>query len=106
MAMLMKHSGTRTSAAGAVFARPLLKWSEEQAGPKGASVKAQKQPLLALTHCKDIRAVAARQPWLLAAPFLAPPAQQQALSDAGAEGQAEDEEQGKVCSRDLLPGIK
>lgn len=65
----MKHIGTRTSAAGAEFAGPLLKQSKEEAGLKGASVKADKQSLLVLTHCKEIRAAAARQPRLLAAPF-------------------------------------
>lgn len=48
----MKHIGMRTSAAGAVFAGPWLKRSKEQAGLKGASVKAEKQPLLAPTRCR------------------------------------------------------
>ena len=65
----MKYIGTRTSAAETVFAGPLLKWSKEQAGLKGASVKAEKQPLLAPTPCKEIGAAAARQPRLLAARF-------------------------------------
>lgn len=70
MATIMKHIGTRISAAEAALAEPLLKWSKEQAGLKGASVKAEKQPLLALAHCKELRAAAARPPRLLAAPFL------------------------------------